>query len=455
MSVVAFVGACLIVAGVSHQGVTALVPMRALNRVLAPAPKPTGSWLARNKWWMGLLGVEVVLGAFARVPIVGPVAYLLLILVVALLFVAGASGLAWVVVLLFVAPDKVFKMEFGDHPRSPAMLDLVWSGPAIAAGWAIVGIGSAWVAMSALGQPDTNVSGPVVCAAAAVGAAAAWWAGRDRCDALEVWFRRQRRSPGRGNAHAEGDDRPFYDQDIAALIERIEALERVLADQSDPNETTFVTGLEVACPRALDSERSAGEDVVAPHVLEVEQEQPVSGWKAKLAGDMDREFWLFVVRGVLSSLIAAWVIFLVGSTVAVAAVGGAGAGIGWAQALACALFVLILGFAIAHGFRAALELLDGTTQIRKRKRWLWVVSTTLVGVLAAIGFETLPGWEGVVGFVATLVVMLVAVCLFTFVPEGDHRVLVGAALWLSVALSFVCMIIMGVSVGVIIARATS
>lgn len=171
--------------------------------------------------------------------------------------------------------------------------------------------------------------------------------------------------------------------------------------------------------------------------------------------ELDVKFWASVLSNTLSGLITAWAVFLVGSTVAVAALGADGSNIRWTEGLAVASLCVLLGITLIFGFWNVFSLL--LPPPTRPPSYLWILVLVITGAMAITGWESVPGSAAPVAFQITLVITLFLVFFGAAVRALDMKALrprTWRALHISGAvLSLVGTVTSGISVGVALARA--
>lgn len=178
--------------------------------------------------------------------------------------------------------------------------------------------------------------------------------------------------------------------------------------------------------------------------------------RQQLGEQLNMSFWVSVLSNALAGVITAWVIFLVGSMVAIAARGSTNAEIGWVAALATGAMCLVLGATLVLGFASAVAMLRPVPPRRPpSKGWLFLV--LVVGAFAASSWDGVLGVGGVVGAWSTLGLTFATAGLAVGVFRGPRSrpKVWRTLLWFSATLSLVGVVTSGITIGATLSRALS
>ncbi|GAA4118818.1 hypothetical protein GCM10022415_18210 [Knoellia locipacati] len=176
----------------------------------------------------------------------------------------------------------------------------------------------------------------------------------------------------------------------------------------------------------------------------------MADWRTAFRGELDRKFWADVISGTLSSLVAAWVVFLIGSTVAIAALGSAGCELRWGPALAGVVLNVLLGLNVVLAAAAAIRLLGGSRTLARPQRW--AAATTVLGVSGAFGYLAVLRVFGAVLVAIALTLTIVSSASFWTVKPAVPSRWVTFALSTCLVLNISAALFSGVSVGATVAR---
>lgn len=177
--------------------------------------------------------------------------------------------------------------------------------------------------------------------------------------------------------------------------------------------------------------------------------------RRQLGKELGVKFWVSVLSNALAGLITAWVIFLVASTVAVAALGADGTEIKWGEALSVAALCVLLGVTLTFAVWSATALVLPTP--RRPPSYWWLLVVALAGALAISGWIYVPGTAAPIGLWITLLVTLAVLGIGVWAIEHSRPKpkLWRALIWGGLCLSLLGTVTTGVEVGVAIARAAS